>query len=108
MIVQAPAVQLRPIRAYLGFRFLDSACSDWSCSSGKIRLVTRRPNLSPTFTHSPSAIGWPLTSSSSISSHDLSNAIIEPGTSSIILPIDCFFAASVTVTGTWTFSRLRL
>ena len=42
-------------------------------SSGKIMPLMRRPNLSPTLTASPVAIERPPTSSSSISSQDLSN-----------------------------------
>lgn len=68
---------------------------------------SRRPNLSPTFTHSPWATRCWFTSSSSISSHDLSNWMIEPGTNSKILVTDCFLAASVTETGTLIRSKFR-
>ena len=70
-------------------------------------LRIRRPNLSPTFTTSPAAIGWSQTIRSSSSSHDLSNLMIAPGTSSRISCTVCFCDARFTDTGTCTLRKLR-
>ena len=70
-------------------------------------LVSLNPNLSPTLTVSPTATVCPPTSRLSVSSHSLSNCTIDPGTSSVIVPIVCLLVASVTVTGTLIRNRLR-
>ena len=86
----------------LGGRFTDA-----NRSSGSFIATTRKPNLSPTFTASPAPISWPLTSSSSSCSHDLSNCRDRAGPDLDDLRDRLLLRANVTTTGTLIRNKLR-
>src|SRR5262249_50794420 len=66
-IAQVKAIRSSPQR----YPFAEP--TGWNRSSGRTTEEMRRPNFSPTLTHSPCAIFWAPTSKSSGSSHDFEN-----------------------------------